>query len=31
LLEDSPQDRSLDRNSIGIARGQPSGQVFRQE
>ncbi len=31
LLEDSPQDRSLDRKSTGIARGQPSGQISRQE
>jgi hypothetical protein len=27
---DSPQERSLDRKSTGIARGQPSGQVSRQ-
>ncbi len=31
MLEDSPQDMSLDRKSTGIARGQPSGQVSRQE
>ncbi len=28
---DSPQDRSLDRKSTGIAREEPSGQVSRQE